>query len=78
MSANTDKTLLQQLPAIEKLLNTQEMLDLQASYARDLVTEALRAVVADIRNDILSGNYTQLPEYTEYAERTRIRKLKQR
>ena len=70
MSANIDKTLLQQLPAIEKLLNTQEILDLQASYARDLVTEALRAVVADIRADILSGNQTQLPEHTEYAERT--------
>ena len=47
------------------------MLDLQASYARDLMTEALRAVVADIRADILSGNQTQLPEYIEYAERTR-------
>ena len=47
------------------------MLDLQASYARDLVTEALRAVVTDIRANILSGNQTQLPEYTEYAERTR-------
>ena len=71
MSKNTHKNLLQQLPAIEKLLNTQEMLDLQASYARDLVTEALRAVVADIRNDILSGSQTQLPEHAEYAERTR-------
>ncbi|MDE0322821.1 MAG: L-seryl-tRNA(Sec) selenium transferase [Candidatus Poribacteria bacterium] len=71
MTTNNTKNLLQQLPAIEKLLNTQEMLDLQASYARDLVTEALRAVVADIRADILSGNQTQLPEYAEYAERTR-------
>ena len=71
MTFNTDTNLLRQLPAIEKLLNTQEMLDLQATYARPLVTEALRAVVADIRNDILSGNHTQLPEYTEYAERTR-------
>ena len=71
LATNNTKDLLRQLPAIEKLLNTQEMLDLQASYARDLVTEALRAVVADIRNDILSGNYTQLPEHAEYAERTR-------
>ncbi|MCY3549117.1 MAG: L-seryl-tRNA(Sec) selenium transferase [Candidatus Poribacteria bacterium] len=71
MTTNNTKNLLQQLPAVEKLLNTQEMLDLQASYARDLVIEALRAVVADIRADILSGNQTQLPEYTEYAERTR-------
>jgi L-seryl-tRNA(Ser) seleniumtransferase len=70
LSANIDKTLLQQLPAIESLLNTQEMLDLQASYARPLVTEAIRAVVADVRNDILSGNHTELPEHAEYAERT--------
>ena len=70
MSANTRKNLLQQLPAIEKLLNTQELLDLQATYARPLVTEALRDAVADIRNEILRGNSTQLPEQTEYAERT--------
>ncbi len=64
------KDLLRQLPAIEKLLNTQEMLELQATYARPLVIETLRAVVADIRSEILSGNQTQLPEHTEYAERT--------
>ncbi|MDE0684960.1 MAG: L-seryl-tRNA(Sec) selenium transferase [Candidatus Poribacteria bacterium] len=65
------KNLLRQLPAIEKLLNTQEMTDLQATYTRPLVTEALRDAVADIRSEILSGNQTQLPEHTEYAERTR-------
>ena len=47
------------------------MLDLQATYARPLVTEALRDAVADIRSEILNGNYTQLPEQTEYTERTR-------
>ena len=71
MHTNTHQNLLRQLPAIEKLLNTQELLDLQADYARPLVIEALRAVVADIRNEILSGNQTQLPEHAEYAERTR-------
>ena len=70
MGAKTRKNLLKQLPAIEKLLNTQELLDLQGTYARRLVTEALRDVVADIRNEILRGNQTQLPEQTEYAERT--------
>ncbi len=70
MNADINKTLLRQLPAIEKLLNTQEILDLQTIYARPLVTEALRAAVADIRNEILRGNYTQLPELSEYAERT--------
>ena len=70
MSTNTHKNLLRQLPAIENLLNTQEMLGLQDTYARPLVTEALRAVVADLRNGILSGDLTQFPEQTEYAERT--------
>ena len=70
MSTNIDKTLLKQLPSIENLLNTQEMLDLQNTYARPLVTEALRTVVADIRSEILNGNQTQLPAHTEYAERT--------
>ena len=64
------QNLLRQLPAIENLLNTEEILDLQATYARPLVTEALRAVVADVRNGILSGNLAQLPEHTEYVERT--------
>ena len=71
MTTNHIKDLLKQLPAIEKLLNTQEMLELQATYARPLVIETLRAVVADIRSEIRSGNQTQLPEHTEYAERTR-------
>lgn len=70
--ATTNKqNLLRQLPAIENLLNTQEMLDLQDTYARPLVTEALRTVVSDVRISILSGDLAQLPEYTEYAERTR-------
>ena len=64
------KDLLRRLPAIEKLLNTQEMLDLQATYARPLVTETLRAVVADIRAEILSGNTANLPTEAEYAART--------
>ena len=67
------KNLLRQLPAIEKLLNTQEMIDLQVTYARSLVTEALRTVVADIRTNVLNGNQTQLPEHTEYVEQTRQR-----
>ena len=71
MTTVDTKNLLRQLPAIEKLLNTQEMLELQTTYARPLVIETLRAVVADIRSEILSGNQTQLPEHAEYAERTR-------
>ena len=70
MTTIATQTLLRQLPAIEHLLNTQEMLDLQATYARPLVTEVLRSVVAEVRNDILSGTHTKLPDHTEYAERT--------
>ena len=70
MTQNIRTNLLRQLPAIENLLNTQELLDLQATYARPLVTEALRAVVADLRSSILNGDLTHLPEHTEYAQRT--------
>lgn len=70
----TSQSQLQQLPAIEKLLNTSEMLELQAIYARSLVTEALRAVVADIRSDILQGDRNiQLPDTAGYARLTRQR-----
>lgn len=70
----TSQSQLQQLPAIEKLLNTSEMLELQAIYARALVTEALRAVVADIRSDILrSDRNIQLPDTAGYARLTRQR-----
>ena len=71
MTTDQTKELLRQLPAIEKLLNTQELRDLQGLYARPLVIETLRAVVSDIRNEILSGKHTQLPAQTEYSERTR-------
>lgn len=83
----TSQNLLQQLPAIEKLLNTSEMLELQATYARPLVIEALRAVIADIRSSILqdvttsgqrdASNATtsveKLPDVAAYARLTRQR-----
>ena len=83
----TSQNLLQQLPAIEKLLNTSEMLELQATYARPLVIEALRAVIADIRSSILqdlptssqrdASNATtsveKLPDTAAYARLTRQR-----
>ena len=62
------------IPAIEKLLNTSEMLELQATYARQLVVEALRAVIADVRSDILRHNRNiQLPDAAAYARLTRQR-----
>ena len=75
MTAKTDeqnsdngKILLRQLPAIEKLLSLPEIQALQASYARPLVTAALRSIVSDIRYQILQGNAKpKLPELEEYA-----------
>lgn len=50
------------------------MLELQAVYARALVTEALRAVVADIRGYILRNDRNiQLPDTAGYARLTRQR-----
>ena len=83
----TSQNLLQQLPSIEKLLNTSEMLELQATYARPLVVEALRAVIADIRSSILqdvttsnqrdASNATtsveKLPDAAAYARLTHQR-----
>lgn len=68
------KSLLRQLPAIEKLLSVPEMHALQVSYGRPLVTEALRSVVADFRDQILQGKANlPLPEPSEYAALARQR-----
>ncbi|MDE0088685.1 MAG: L-seryl-tRNA(Sec) selenium transferase, partial [Candidatus Poribacteria bacterium] len=69
MTVKSDKkNLLRQLPAIDKLLLLPEMQELQECYARPLVTEVLRSVVADIRDQILQGNIKlELPKPEEYA-----------
>ena len=71
---NNNKNLLRQLPAIEKLLSLPEMQDVQLTYARPLVTEVLRTVVADIRTQILNGDAApRLPEVAEYVALVRQR-----
>jgi L-seryl-tRNA(Ser) seleniumtransferase len=69
LTAKSDtNNLLRQLPAIDKLLSLPEMQALQDSYARPLVTEALRSVVAEIRDQILQGSIKlELPEPEGYA-----------
>ena len=69
MTTKSDKkNLLRQLPAIDKLLLLPEMQALQDCYARPLVTEALRSVIADIRDQILQGNIKlELSKPEEYA-----------
>lgn len=49
---------LRHIPAIEQLLIRGLFLDIQKQYSRDLVTEALRLVVAEIRTQILSDQET--------------------
>ncbi len=71
---NENKNLLRQLPAIEKLLALPEIQDIQLTYARPLVTEVLRAIVADIRTQILKGDaLPRLPEVEEYVALARQR-----
>ena len=73
-NSDNGKSLLRQLPAIEKLLSVPEMRALQVSYGRPLVTEALRSVVADFRDQILQGKANlPLPEPSEYAALARQR-----
>ena len=49
---------LRHIPAIEQLLIHGTFLAMQKQYSRDLVTEALRSVVAEIRVKILSNQET--------------------
>ena len=63
------KILLRQLPKIDQLLTLPEILDLQVTYSRTLVTEAIRSIVSDIRAQILRGDADlKFPEVSEYAE----------
>ncbi len=69
MTAKSDeKNMLRQLPAIDKLLSLPEMQALQDCYARPLVTEALRSIVSEMREQILQGHIKpELPEPEAYA-----------
>lgn len=65
---HTDKSALQDLPSIEKLQSLPEMQELQASYSRNLLTDALRSIVSELRDKILNGedNFV-LPTSSEYV-----------
>ncbi len=52
---NNNINALQHLPSIDKLLSLPEMEELQTSFSRNLVTDALRTVVAELRDKILKG-----------------------
>ena len=46
---------LRRIPAIEQLLSSEPFLTMQEDYSRDLITEALRTVTAEIRGQILNS-----------------------
>ena len=49
------------IPAIEQLLSREPFLGMQEQYSRDLITDALRTVTAEIRRQILNSNETVPP-----------------
>ena len=64
---------LQNIPSIEKLLIQDAFIKLQAEYSRDLVMDSLRAVVAEVRTQILNNEASvHLPDASEYAQLVRV------
>ena len=59
---------LRRIPAIEQLLSREPFLRMQEGYSRDLITEALRTVTAEIRRQILDSAETiEPPDESAYA-----------
>ena len=59
---------LRRIPAIEQLLSCEPFLRMQGDYSRDLITEALRTVTAEIRGQILDRAGTvDTPDESAYA-----------
>ena len=62
---------LRRIPAIEQLLSCEPFRTMQEGYSRDLITEALRAVTAKIRSQILNAEIVEPPDESAYAELVR-------
>ena len=58
---------LRRIPAIEQLLSREPFLRMQEDYSRDLITEALRTVTAEIRRQILDTEAVEPPDELAYA-----------
>ena len=58
---------LRRIPAIEQLLSREPFLTMQEGYSRDLITEALRTVTAEIRGQILNAEIVEPPDESAYA-----------
>ena len=64
--SDAQKSALQQIPSLERLLASDALADLLARYDRDFVLETLRRVVSNVRRQILAGN-TDLPGANDYG-----------
>ena len=58
---------LRRIPAIEQLLSHEPFLAMQEHYSRDLITEALRTITAEIRGQILTAEIVEPPDKSAYA-----------
>ena len=63
---------LRRIPSIEQLLSREPFLRMQENYSRDLITEALRTITAEIRGQILnSAAIVEPPNESTYADLVR-------
>jgi L-seryl-tRNA(Ser) seleniumtransferase len=58
---------LRRIPAIGQLLSREPFLTMQEQYSRDLITEALRTVTAEIRGQILNAEIVEPPDESAYV-----------
>ena len=58
---------LRRIPGIEQLLSREPFLGMQEQYSRDLITEALRTVTAEVRGQILNSKIVEPPDESAYA-----------
>ncbi|MYE87511.1 L-seryl-tRNA(Sec) selenium transferase [Candidatus Poribacteria bacterium] len=58
---------LRRIPAIEQLLSRKPFLAMEEHYSRDLITEALRTVTAEVRRQILNAEIMQPPDESAYT-----------
>ena len=60
-----NQQLLRKLPKVDELLRTPALEALRSEYPEQTVTDAVRKVISDLRQGILSGELDKLPELEE-------------
>lgn len=67
------RALLRSLPSVEKLLSSPDLHPLFQRYQRAYITDAVRSVLADLRDNILAGSLTQGLTESALAEQVQRR-----